>query len=193
MADFTEPLPQAATASEAPPIGSRVRALLTRQFWVEAAEGLKGARATRLWYLVKSAINPLEFSRPTQAAVLMRIAANARAFWPVYVAVVMLPMLLWTLLSSTWLFAGTMLMIAIWTYAYFVRKDAPMLDLLGVPVPKMVACGGGSLLIMLVTGMISAFVWAVALGAAVALPHMVLHNGAPEATAEEEMQTLQPV
>lgn len=180
-------------ASDAPSIGSRARALLTRQFWVEAAEGLNGARATRLRALLKSAINPLEFSRPTQATVLMRIVANARAFWPVYVACVVAPMLLWTLLSSTWLFAGALLMFGLWAYAYVVKKDAPMLDLLGVPVPKMVACGGGSLLIMLVTGMISAFVWAVALGATLALPHMILHNGAPEATTEEEMQTLQPV
>jgi hypothetical protein len=142
---------------------------------------------------VKSAINPLEFSRPTQAAVLLRIASNARAFLPVYVAVVMLPMLLWTFLSSAWLFAGSMMIFAIWAFAYVVKKDSPMLDVLGVPVPKMVACGGGSLIIMLFTGMISAFVWAVMFGAAVALPHMVLHNGAPDATAEEEMQTLQPV
>ncbi len=32
-----------------------------------------------------------------------------------------------------------------------------MLDLFGVPIPKPIACAGASLLVMLVTGMISAF------------------------------------
>jgi len=194
MADFNTPLPQASAVSDAPSIAASLKSMLTREFWVGIADSFRDGRAARLKGLLRSSVNPLDFSRPGQAEVLQRISANTRVFWPVYAAVVMVPTLVWTLLSSPWLFVGTGVMGAIWTYGYVLKKEAPMLNICGVPIPKLVACGSASLLIMLVTGMISAFLSAAAFGTLLALPHTILHNvPAPELTNDDEMAALQPV
>jgi len=69
---------------------------------------------------------------------------------------------LYTLLSSWWLCIGAFAICGTWGFAYGMRREAASLDIAGVPVPKPLACGGASLLLMLLTGMISAFAYAAA-------------------------------
>jgi len=157
-------------------------------------DALHGQRAVYYRNLLRSAADLREFSRPSQPEALLRIPANARVFWPIYTALAILPMLLYTLLSSHWLFTGSLMIGAMWAYAYLLKSEAPSLNIFGMPIPKALACGVFSLLVMLITGMLSAFLWAVVFGLLLALPHMVLHKvPSPETLAEEEMQSLQPV
>uniref|UniRef100_A0A6U8Q8C9 PRA1 family protein n=1 Tax=Emiliania huxleyi TaxID=2903 RepID=A0A6U8Q8C9_EMIHU len=95
------------------------------------------------------------------------------------------PQALYTLLSSWWLCIGAFAICGTWGFAYGMRREAASLDIAGVPVPKPLACGGASLLLMLLTGMISAFAYAAVLGAVVALPHAALHK-VPEAGGFDE-------
>ena len=124
MADFSAPLPQAAGGSggELKSAGAALRALITREFWASAYASLQSERVARLKALAKSCINPLEFSKPaTSAEAMARVVANARAFLPVYVGAVVLPLMIFTLLSSWWLFLGG---IAIWSArALSSRRD----------------------------------------------------------------------
>mmetsp|Transcript_34356 Transcript_34356/g.110362 ORF Transcript_34356/g.110362 Transcript_34356/m.110362 type:complete len:129 (+) Transcript_34356:382-768(+) len=111
--------------------------------------------------------------------------SNGFKFLPIYTVAVGVPLALYTLLSSWWLCIGAFAICGTWGFAYGMRREAASLDIAGVPVPKPLACGGASLLLMLLTGMISAFAYAAVLGAVVALPHAALHK-VPEAGGFDE-------
>ena len=96
------------------------------------------------------------------------------------------------MLSSVWYMAGTLLLCGVWGYAYGIKHGEERL--LGVPLPKMVSCSIASVLVMLLTGMVNALLYALLVYSVVGMPHASFHIGpiAPDALDTTEMQTLQP-
>jgi len=176
MADFSTPLPQAEAAEAA--VANSWKARLTT--------------ATRaIASLSVSFFDPRQFSRPaSQAEWLVRVPANARHFAPVY-ACFFAPVMLHTMLSSTWYMLGSLLLCGLWCYAYGIKRGDE--QVLGVPLPKLVSCSIASVLVMLLTGMVNALFYALLVFSLVGMPHASFHVG-PTADALDtaEVQSLQP-
>ena len=183
-ADFSAPLPQAVGAAGASDgvggLRSLLAELLSREVWAE--------RLARVAELSKSFFNPLEFSRPTsQADWISRVSGNASRFASIYF-LFFLPILLRQMLSSWWLRIGSLLLLALWAYGYIHKKEESVLILCGVPLPKVMACSIGSVIIMLMTGMLNALIGALMLFALIGMPHMSLHIAAPSADAMDAVE-----
>ena len=184
MADFSQPLPQAAGTNANTTAGSTLSV-------AGLMELLKGLVSQSAWSSLlgrfkaeaKSFFNPLEFSRPaTQAEWIGRVTANASAFKLVY-GIFFLPVLVSTMMSSMWLRIGSLAIIGMWGYAYGLKKEQTTLEFFGVSLPKVIACSSVSVFVMLLTGMINALFYALVLFAVVGMPHMSLHN-VPAATSD---------
>ena len=187
-ADFSAPLPQAVGAAGASDGVGGLRSLLaelfSREVWAE--------RLARVAELSKSFFNPLEFSRPSsQAEWIQRVSSNASRFSLIY-SLFFAPILLHTMLSSWWLRVGSLLLLGVWGYAYGVKKDEAVLILCGVPLPKVVACSVGSVVIMLATGMLNALLGALVIFAIFGMPHLSLHQAPSGADAMDAVE-LQPI
>ena len=138
-------------------------------------------------------LNPLEFSKPeSQADWLNRVSANAAHFKPIY-ALIFLPVLVHTMLSSFWLRVGSVILLVLWGYAFGLMGDAP-LKVFGFELKareKLYFLVPASLVIGLLTGMVNALVYATVLFACVTMPHMSFHIPASfDALDALELQTL---
>lgn len=176
MADFSTPLPQAGAADTSTP---------------DTWKGKLQAGFGRVRALSISFFNPLEFSRPaSQADWIARVSGNASHFSPVY-ACFFAPVVLYTMMSSWWLCLGSLLVCALWGYAYILKaSDA---EIFRIPFSKFITCSVISVLCMLMTGMINALFYAIFLFSFVGFPHMSLHNlpGAVDALDVAELQPMQ--
>ena len=188
MADFSQPLPQAGGAQPAADTeasGSMLRSMLGKAWWL--------ATLSRVKVLSRSFFNPMEFSRPeSQADWLNRVSVNAAHFKPIY-ALVFLPVLVHTFLSSFWLRIGAVVLALLWGYGFGVKGDSP-LNVFGFELKareKLYFLVPASLLVGLLTGMINALVYATVLFACVTMPHMSFHKAASfDALDALELQTL---
>ena len=182
MADFSAPLPQAMSA-EAGGISGALTRLLNRELW--------GALASQILGLSKSFFNPVEFTRPSnQAEVVARIYANANRFSLLY-GIFFLPVLLHQVFSSTFLVMGSLVIVGTWGYSYGLKREDTTISAFGIELPKMIACVAVTVVIVLLTGMLSALLGAIFLFSLVGLPHMALHS-ASAADAMDALE-LQPV
>ena len=187
MADFSAPLPQAGGAAPADDAGATSASMcakaLDRNEWRSAF-----ARAK---VLSRSFFDPREFSRPaSQADWLERVSVNAAHFKMLY-ALVFLPVLVHTMLSSMWLRLGSCILVVLWGYA--LRTTGP-LNVFGWEVSagqKLYVLVPVSVVIGLLTGMINALVYATVIFACVTMPHMSFHEPARlDALDALELQTL---
>ena len=187
MADFSAPLPQAGGAAPVDAGGATSASMcakaLDRKAW--------SASFTRVKVLSRSFFDPREFSRPaTQADWLERVSVNAGHFKMLY-ALVFLPVLVHTMLSSRWLRMGSCILVVLWGYA--LRTTGP-LNVFGMEVSagqKLYVLVPLSVVIGLLTGMINALVYATVIFACVTMPHMSFHEPARfDALDALELQTL---
>ena len=187
MADFSAPLPQAGGAAPVDAGGATSASMcakaLDRKAW--------SASFTRVKVLSRSFFDPREFSRPaTQADWLERVSVNAGHFKMLY-ALVFLPVLVHTMLSSRWLRIGSCILVALWGYA--LRTTGPV-NVCGMEVSagqKLYVLVPLSVVIGLLTGMINALVYATVIFACVTMPHMSFHEPARfDALDALELQTL---
>ena len=185
MADFSTPLPQAIPGAAATSSGDAkgfveyLKSFLVKDLWVE--------KITQISSLSKSFFNPLEFSRPTsQTDWIGRVSTNGSRFAPIYVCF-FLPILIHSMMSTLWLRVGSLVLLALWLYAYGYKKDESVLIIAGVPAPKVIACSVVSIVVMLATGMLNALMGAMFLFALVGMPHMSLHN-APTSDAMDAVE-----
>ena len=188
MADFSAPLPQAGGGAApadaaAATTASMCTKALDRNAW--------SASFTRVKVLSRSFFDPREFSRPaSQADWLERVSVNAAHFKMLY-ALVFLPVLVHTMLSSRWLRMGSCILVVLWGYA--LRTTGP-LNVCGMEVSagqKLYVLVPLSVVIGLLTGMINALVYATVIFACVTMPHMSFHEPARfDALDALELQTL---
>ena len=187
MADFSAPLPQAGGAAPADDAGATSASMcakaLDRNEWRSAF--------TRVKVLSRSFFDPREFSRPaSQADWLERVSVNAAHFKMLY-ALIFLPVLVHTMLSSMSLRLGSCVLVVLWGYA--LRTTGP-LNVFGLEVSagqKLYVLVPVSVVIGLLTGMINALVYATVIFACVTMPHMSFHEPARlDALDALELQTL---
>ena len=193
MADFTTPLPQAggASATFGDSDGSLLGGLKALFAFVTSRELWMGY-ASQIMSDSKSFFNPAEFSRPaSQTEWVARVSMNSTRFRLMYFCL-FLPFLLNTMLSTWWLRIGSFTLLALWAYAYGVKKDDASLTVAGVALPKTMAVGSISVLVMLVTGMLNALIGALLLFSLIGMPHMSLHQAPTAADAIDALE-LQPV
>ena len=165
MADFSAPLPQAGGAAPADDAGvtsaSMCAKALDRNEWRSAF--------TRVKVLSRSFFDPREFSRPaSQADWLERVSVNAAHFKMLY-ALIFLPVLVHTMLSSMSLRLGSCVLVVLWGYA--LRTTGP-LNVFGLEVSagqKLYVLVPVSVVIGLLTGMINALVYATVIFACVTM------------------------
>jgi len=184
-----QPLPQAggaaATTEASDSSGSMLSKLMSKAAWLSVLGKVK--------VLSRSFFNPLEFSRPeSQADWLNRVSINATHFKPLY-ALIFLPIVVQTMLSSFWLRIGAVVLVLMWGYAFGFKGDAA-LNVFGFELKareKLYFLVPASVLIGLMTGMINALVYAVIVFAVVTMPHMSFHIPASfDALDALELQTL---
>merc|ERR1719231_1606307 len=91
------------------------------------------------------------------------------------------------MMSTLWLRVGSIVLLALWLYAYGYKKEETVLIIAGVPLPKIIACSAISVVVMLATGMLNALIGALFLFALIGFPHMSLHM-APLADAIDAVE-----
>ena len=174
MADFSTPLPQAGGAAAAATGDTKASSSCTKVFnkqtWIVGFGKVK--------VLSRSFFNPMEFSKPgSQADWLERVSVNASHFKLMY-ALIFLPVLVHTMLSSMWLRIGSCVLILLWAYALL---KADTMTVFGVELrdrEKLYVLVPLSVVIGLMTGMINALLYATVLFACVTMPHMSFHTPA---------------
>ena len=187
MADFSTPLPQAtAAAAQDAPAGSWFATALSKDAWL----GTLG----RVKVLSRSFFRLSEFSKPeSQADWLHRVSVNAHTYKVMY-SLVLLPVLVYTMLSSMWLRIGTVVLVALWGYAFMYKNGEVPLSCFGFEFKareKLYVLVPASIIVGLVTGMLNALISAAIIFALVTLPHMSFHAPASfDALDALELQTL---
>lgn len=192
VADFSTPLPGSVQQTASVGQGGSALSNLIELLKGFISPAAWASVASRIQFLAGSFFNPREFSRPaSQAEWVSRVTANASHFKLIY-GLFFLPLLLQTMLSSFWLQMGSIALICVWGYGYGIKKEESSLPVFGVPFPKVIVCASTSVVVMLITGMLNALLYAIFLFAVIGMPHLSLHNlpvnSAADALDAVEMQ-----
>ena len=187
MADFSTPLPQAGGAAPTKATGAGAASICTQALDKKAWSN----SFARVKVLSRSFFNPMEFSRPSsQADWLERVSVNASHFKLLY-ALIFLPVIVHTMLSSMWLRIGSCILAALWGYTLAKTGTATLCGMELRDREKLYVLVPLSVVIGLLTGMVNALVFATLIFACVTMPHMSFHEPARfDALDALELQTL---
>merc|ERR1711918_227575 len=108
---------------------------------------------------------------------LGRVSVNASHFKLMY-ALIFLPVLVHTMLSSMWLRVGSCVLVLLWAYALLKADTMTVFGVEPRDREKLYVLVPLSVVIGLMTGMINALLYATVLFACVTMPHMSFHTPA---------------